>query len=61
MYDVIIAGCGPAGLTAAIYACRSGLKTLLLERAFAGGDVYKRQNVNLFLGVNVLTDRKYGC
>ncbi|MEA5004266.1 MAG: thioredoxin-disulfide reductase [Christensenella sp.] len=39
MYDVIIAGSGPAGLTAAIYACRSGLKTLLVERAFAGGQM----------------------
>ncbi|WP_278287586.1 thioredoxin-disulfide reductase [Christensenella timonensis] len=39
MYDLIIAGSGPAGLTAAIYACRSGLKTLLIERAFAGGQM----------------------
>lgn len=38
-YDVIIAGAGPAGLTAAIYACRGGLKTLVLERAFAGGQM----------------------
>ncbi|MEA4853673.1 MAG: thioredoxin-disulfide reductase [Christensenella sp.] len=39
MYDVMIAGAGPAGLTAAIYACRSGLKTLIIERAFAGGQM----------------------
>ncbi|MEG0835108.1 MAG: thioredoxin-disulfide reductase [Christensenellaceae bacterium] len=39
MYDVIIAGGGPAGLTAAIYACRGGLRTLILERAFAGGQM----------------------
>ncbi|MEF9863892.1 MAG: FAD-dependent oxidoreductase, partial [Christensenellaceae bacterium] len=39
MYDVIIAGGGPAGLTAAIYACRGGLHTLILERAFAGGQM----------------------
>lgn len=38
-YDVIIAGAGPAGLTAAIYACRGGLNTLVLERAFAGGQM----------------------
>lgn len=39
MYDVIIAGAGPAGLTAAIYAARGGLSTLVLERAFSGGQM----------------------
>ncbi len=39
MYDLIIAGAGPAGLTAAIYAARAGLNVLALERAFAGGQM----------------------
>ena len=39
MYDVIIAGAGPAGLTAGIYAARGGLSALVLERAFAGGQM----------------------
>lgn len=34
MYDVIIAGGGPAGLTAGIYAARSNLKTLLIRSAY---------------------------
>ena len=35
--DVVVIGAGPAGLTAGIYAARSGLRTLILERATAGG------------------------
>lgn len=38
-YDVVIAGAGPAGLTAALYAGRSKLRTLLLERMAPGGQI----------------------
>ena len=37
MHDVIIAGGGPAGLTAAIYAARSGMSVLVFEKSFCGG------------------------
>ena len=37
VYDVIIIGAGPAGLSAGIYAARSGLKTLVLENGVPGG------------------------
>ena len=36
-WDVVIIGAGPAGLTAGIYATRSGLKTLILEEKTPGG------------------------
>lgn len=36
-YDLIIIGGGPAGLTAAIYACRERLKTLIVEKMIFGG------------------------
>jgi len=39
MYDLIIIGGGPAGLTAGLYASRARLKTLLLERGLPGGQV----------------------
>ena len=39
MYDVVIIGGGPSGLTAAIYASRAGLKVLLLEKAGCGGQM----------------------
>lgn len=39
MYDLIIIGGGPAGLTASIYAKRFGLNTLLIEKLGTGGQV----------------------
>ena len=39
MYDTIIIGAGPAGLTAAIYALRAKKKVLMLERMLPGGQV----------------------
>ncbi len=38
-FDIVIVGGGPAGLTAAIYAGRSGLKAVVLEKANVGGQV----------------------
>lgn len=39
MYDLIIIGAGPAGLTAGIYARRANLKTLILEKETIGGQI----------------------
>ena len=39
MYDIIIVGAGPAGLTAAIYARRAGKSVLVLEKDTFGGQV----------------------
>lgn len=39
MYDLIIIGGGPAGLTAGLYAGRSILKTLIIEKDIAGGQI----------------------
>ena len=39
MYDIIIIGGGPAGLTAATYACRAGKTVLVIEKAAFGGQI----------------------
>jgi len=50
MYDLIIIGAGPAGLTAALYAGRYRLKTLLLEKLSAGGQIVLSTHIDNFPG-----------
>lgn len=51
MYDVIIIGSGPAGLSAAIYAKRASLKAVVLEQApFSGGQMLNTYEVDNYLG-----------
>ena len=50
LYDVIILGGGPAGLTAGLYAGRSRLKTLLIEKAQDGGQIALSADVENYPG-----------
>ena len=50
MYDVIIIGGGPAGLTAAIYATRASLKTLVIENEAFGGKLSKTYEIENYPG-----------
>ena len=50
MHDIIIIGGGPAGLTAGIYASRARLKSLLIEKAFPGGQVTTAEWVENYPG-----------
>jgi thioredoxin reductase (NADPH) len=50
IYDVIIAGSGPAGLTAAIYTARSNLKVLVIAGVEAGGQLIWTTDVEDFPG-----------
>jgi thioredoxin reductase (NADPH) len=50
LYDVVIVGGGPGGLTAGIYAMRAALKTILVEKAVAGGQVALSDGVENYPG-----------
>ncbi|MCH8061494.1 MAG: FAD-dependent oxidoreductase [Chloroflexi bacterium] len=50
IYDVVIIGGGVAGLTAGMYACRAGLKTVLLERMMTGGQIINAEKIENFPG-----------
>lgn len=51
MYDLIIVGCGPAGMTAAIYALRAGKKVLILEKETIGGKIASAPLVENYPGL----------
>lgn len=50
IYDVIIAGAGPAGMTAAVYTSRANLSTLMIERGVPGGQMANTEDVENYPG-----------
>lgn len=48
MYDIVIIGAGPAGLTAAVYARRAGKSVLVLEKAGFGGQITYSHKIENF-------------
>ncbi|MBP5152911.1 MAG: FAD-dependent oxidoreductase [Lachnospiraceae bacterium] len=61
MYDTIIIGGGPAGLSAAVYAMRAGLKALLIEGTpIYGGQVLSTYEVDNYLGLPGISGMELG-
>ncbi|MBS4174040.1 thioredoxin-disulfide reductase [Bacillus sp. FJAT-49736] len=50
IYDLIIIGAGPAGMTAAVYASRANLSTLMIERGVPGGQMANTEEVENYPG-----------
>lgn len=59
MYDIIIIGGGPAGLTAALYACRANKSVLLLEKENFGGQITFSPKVENIPGFVSLTGNEF--
>ncbi|EGQ20247.1 thioredoxin-disulfide reductase [Sporosarcina newyorkensis 2681] len=50
VYDVIIIGAGPAGMTAAVYTARGNMSTLMLERGVPGGQMANTEEIENYPG-----------
>lgn len=50
IYDVIIAGAGPAGMTAAVYTSRAKMHTLMIEKGLPGGQMTKTEDIENYPG-----------
>lgn len=59
MYDIIVIGAGPAGLTAALYACRASKSVLVLEKGAFGGQITFSPKVENIPGFNSLTGNEF--
>lgn len=55
VYDILILGGGPAGLTAALYAKRAGVSVLVLEKTIYGGQVINTPTVENYPGIASIT------
>ncbi len=55
MYDIIIIGAGPAGLTSALYALRANKKILLLEAKSYGGQILNASKIENYPGIEEIS------
>lgn len=59
MYDIIIVGAGPAGLTAALYALRANKKVLVFEAKTYGGQILNATTVENYPGIEKVTGYEF--
>jgi thioredoxin reductase (NADPH) len=50
IYDILIVGAGPAGLTAGLYGARSNLKTVIIEQGLVGGQLLNTEAIEDYIG-----------
>lgn len=54
MYDLVVIGGGPAGLSAGVYAARANLKTLIIEKGLPGGQMQNTMEVENYTGIKTI-------
>ena len=59
MYDIVIVGGGPAGLTAAIYGLRAGKSVLVIEKGGFGGQIAFSPKVENIPGIKVISGAEF--
>ena len=55
MFDIIIVGAGPAGLTSALYALRAKKKVLILEAKIYGGQIVNAAKIENYPGIKEIS------
>lgn len=59
MYDIIIVGAGPAGLSAAVYGLRAGKSVLLLEKESYGGQIINTPEIENYPGIKKISGYEF--
>lgn len=60
LYDIVIVGGGPAGLTASLYGLRNGKTTLTIEKSVFGGQIANSPKVENIPGFNCISGDEFG-
>ena len=60
VYDIIIIGSGPSGMTAGIYSARAGKKVLIFEENVVGGQIVNSPLVENFPSISKISGEELG-